>query len=102
MVVAGDFNVPRGSWLYDAFLEATGLCDPLAGDDRPTYRPAFPVPARYALPFDLLLVRPPAGSEIAASARLVFQEKTRFVTGRVDYLSDHYGVEADIDVMRDP
>jgi endonuclease/exonuclease/phosphatase family metal-dependent hydrolase len=94
VIVAGDFNVPRGSWLYDEFVAATGLRDPLAGDGRPTYRPAFPVPARYALPFDLLLVRPPEGGEVAASARLVFEEKTRLVTGWADYLSDHYGVEA--------
>jgi endonuclease/exonuclease/phosphatase family metal-dependent hydrolase len=98
VVVAGDFNVPRGSWLYDEFLAATGLHDPLAGDARPTYRPAWPIPARYALPFDLLLVRPPVGGAAAATARLVFQQKIRLVDGRNDYLSDHFGVEAVVEV----
>lgn len=41
VLVAGDFNIPRGSWLYSAFLEQSGMVDPLAGDMRPTYRP-FP------------------------------------------------------------
>jgi endonuclease/exonuclease/phosphatase family metal-dependent hydrolase len=102
LVIAGDFNVPRGAWLYDEFLHATALRDVLAGDDRPTFRQAMLMPGRYARPIDFVFVRPPAGSEIVASARLVFQEKTRLVTGRVDYLSDHYGVEAEIDVIRDP
>jgi endonuclease/exonuclease/phosphatase family metal-dependent hydrolase len=101
LVIAGDFNVPRGAWLYDEFLHATALRDVLAGDDRPTFRQAMLMPGRYARPIDFVFVRPPAGSEIIASARLVFQEKTRLVTGRVDYLSDHYGVEAVIDVIRD-
>src|SRR5919109_3807615 len=35
VLVAGDFNIPRGSWLYDEFLASSGLIDPLAGDQRP-------------------------------------------------------------------
>ncbi|MCB0060780.1 MAG: endonuclease/exonuclease/phosphatase family protein, partial [Caldilineaceae bacterium] len=54
VLLAGDFNIPRGSWLYEEFVERSGLVDALAGDDRPTYRPFPGVPARYALPIDFV------------------------------------------------
>lgn len=95
-VVAGDFNVPRGSFLYDDFMAASALRDPLAGDDRPTYRQSFLMPGRYARAIDFILVRAPVGHETVASARLAFEEKMPLVTGPADYLSDHYGVEAEI------
>src|SRR5260221_12876384 len=38
VIVTGDFNIPRGSWLYEEFLQASGLIDPLTRDERPTYR----------------------------------------------------------------
>jgi endonuclease/exonuclease/phosphatase family metal-dependent hydrolase len=101
VVVAGDFNVPRGNWLYDEFVRATALRDVLTGDDRPTFRQAMLMPGRFARPIDFIFVRAPEGAEIAASARLRFEAKTELITGRVDYLSDHYGVEAEIDVVRD-
>src|SRR4051794_33867273 len=45
VIVAGDFNTPRGSWLYEEFIAASGLTDPLAGDTRPTLRPPAAMPA---------------------------------------------------------
>jgi hypothetical protein len=36
VLVAGDFNIPRGGWLYDELLAAAGLHDPLASDRRAT------------------------------------------------------------------
>jgi endonuclease/exonuclease/phosphatase family metal-dependent hydrolase len=90
--VAGDFNIPRGNWLYDEFLQLSGLYDPLAGDGRPTYRPFPGVPARYALPMDFIFVRPPPGLQVQAEADLHFTEKLALVGGRHGYLSDHLGV----------
>jgi endonuclease/exonuclease/phosphatase family metal-dependent hydrolase len=96
VVVAGDLNVPRGSWLYHGLVQASDLRDPLAGDTHPTYRQAFLMPGRYAQPIDFVFVRPPAAQRLTASARLVLQEKVWLVTGQHDYLSDHCGVQADI------
>ena len=59
VVVAGDFNIPRGSWLYDEFLSLSGLDDPLMGDPRPTSRPPPIIPKRYALALDFVLMRAP-------------------------------------------
>src|SRR4030095_1224997 len=39
IIVAGDFNIPRGSRLYEDFLALSELEDPLVGDARPTHRP---------------------------------------------------------------
>jgi endonuclease/exonuclease/phosphatase family metal-dependent hydrolase len=95
-VIMGDFNVPRGSWLYQSFLAATGAVDLLAESDRPTYRQAFLLPDRYAQAIDFIFLRAPSAPPVAATARLVFEDQTPLVNGRLDYLSDHYGVEADL------
>ncbi|MDQ3248986.1 MAG: endonuclease/exonuclease/phosphatase family protein [Chloroflexota bacterium] len=92
VLVAGDFNIPRGGWLYDEFLMLSGLHDPLAGDERPTYRPFPGVPARYALPIDFVFVRPPAHLPIQTEATLCFGERVALVGGGQSYLSDHLGV----------
>jgi endonuclease/exonuclease/phosphatase family metal-dependent hydrolase len=96
VVVAGDFNVPRGSWLYDGFVAATGLLDLMAGCDRPTYRQSFLMPGRYAQAIDFVFVRASAAQRPETAARLVFEEKIKLVSGRIDYLSDHLGIEAEI------
>lgn len=93
VLVAGDFNIPRGSWLYDEFIERSGLTDPLAGDERPTYRPFPGVPSRYALPIDFVFLRAPAGVNVATEATLRFGEQVPYVDGGKGYLSDHLGVQ---------
>lgn len=92
VLVAGDFNIPRGSWLYEEFLERSGLSDPLAGDTRPTYRPFPGVPARYALPIDFVFLRTPPGLRVHTTAELCFTEQCTYTTGGQGYLSDHAGV----------
>ena len=94
LVVVGDLNVPRGSWLLDEFLAMAGLRDVLAGDRRPTYRLTPKIRTSTAL--DHVLVRPLPSQELAVSARLVFQERVSLPGGRAVYLSDHFGVEASI------
>jgi len=93
VLVAGDFNLPRGNWLYEEFLSQSGLQDPLAGDLRPTYRPFPGVPARYALPIDFVFVRPPTDLPVQMDAKLHFDDKLAMVDGRTGYLSDHIGVQ---------
>lgn len=92
VVVAGDFNVPRDSLALTAFAEAAGLRDVLAGDTAPTYRPTARFPAPPAL--DQVLVR----GTPSARARLVFKDAVALPGGRTGYLSDHYGIEADLTI----
>jgi endonuclease/exonuclease/phosphatase family metal-dependent hydrolase len=92
LVVAGDFNVPRGSWLYDEFLSATGLDDPLAESTEPTYRPLVGMPARAAQALDHIFVRAPRELPITARSELCFREPVWLAHGARGYLSDHLGV----------
>jgi endonuclease/exonuclease/phosphatase family metal-dependent hydrolase len=92
VLVAGDFNVPRGSCLYHEFLSASGLSDPLAGDSRPTLRMPSGIPARYSLPIDYVLVRTPEMRSLKFDCDLCFSEKYPIDRWRQDYLSDHTGI----------
>ncbi|NJK31987.1 MAG: endonuclease/exonuclease/phosphatase family protein [Deltaproteobacteria bacterium] len=96
VVLAGDFNLPRGSWLYEEFVASSGMLDSLAADMRPTYRPFPGVPASYALPIDFVFVRMPEGTALAVTADLCFGEPLALVGGGYDYLSDHLGVRLTI------
>ncbi|WP_051797180.1 endonuclease/exonuclease/phosphatase family protein [Catenuloplanes japonicus] len=91
-VVVGDLNVPRNKPVLQDFLAATGLRDVLAGDTRPTYRPTAQFPSPPA--FDHVLASP----GLAATADLVLQDAVSLADGRSRFLSDHYGVAADVRV----
>lgn len=93
VLVAGDFNIPRGSWLYTEFLQRSGLHDPLAGDVRPTYRPFPGVPTRYALPIDFIFVRTPLDLPVQTATNFCFTEQCTYIGGGQGYLSDHLGVQ---------
>ncbi len=92
VLVAGDFNVPRGSWLYDEFLLMTGLHDPLGTSTDPTYRPLAGLPARAEQALDHILVRAPGGLVLKAKAELCFRDPVWLAHGMSGYLSDHLGV----------
>ncbi len=97
VVVAGDFNIPRGSWLYKEFLVASGMTDPLAGDKQPTFRPPRGIPGRYVVPVDFTFVRLPENlPDVQIRNQIIFQEKYPLIAGRKGYLSDHFGVELEL------
>jgi endonuclease/exonuclease/phosphatase family metal-dependent hydrolase len=92
VIVCGDFNIPRGSWLYKSFLHAAALTDPLAGDQRPTFRPYAGMGQQYAVPIDYTLYRAPGALNLRATADLRFQAKMQ-IGERAAYLSDHLAIE---------
>ena len=92
VMLVGDFNLPRGSWLYEEFLEASGMEDTLEGDARPTYRPLPGVPSHYALPIDFVFVRQPKARTISCSSNLCLDRPVRLVGGYHNFLSDHLGI----------
>lgn len=96
ILVMGDFNIPRGCWLYDEFVQRSGLRDLLAGDQRPTYRPLPGIPARYALPIDFVFLRAPTDGETTVEADRCFIERVPLVGGGQGYLSDHLGIQVTI------
>lgn len=94
IVTVGDFNLPRGSWLYQEFLAESGMEDTLAEDIRPTYRPLPGVPARYALPIDFVFVRRPTTIAVDYASELCLSEPVTLMRGYRNYLSDHIGIRA--------
>jgi len=104
VIVAGDFNIPRGSRPYRDFLGWSGLTDPLAEDRRPTHRPPRGVPAQYSLPIDFVFVRVPQTLSLHVSSDLRFSSKFDLDHRRQDFLSDHNAIEVSftIDTLTGP
>lgn len=98
VIVAGDFNIPRGSRLYRDFLGWTGLTDPLADDRRPTHRPPPGVPVHYSLPIDFVFVRFPQTISLQISSDLRFSSKLDLDHRRQGFLSDHNGIEVSLTI----
>lgn len=92
VIAAGDFNIPRGGWLYEEFLAASGMLDPLAGDTRPTQRMPLGIPARLAMPIDFALVRLPSLPLLSVRSEHCFDQPLPLPDARPDYLSDHVGI----------
>ena len=97
VLVCGDFNIPRGSWMYEAFLEESGLTDPLAGNLQPTLRPRAILPSRYIMPIDYALLRAPQTHGVQTESRFQFEDVIPHKKKQVE-LSDHYAVELLVNV----
>jgi len=95
VVVVGDLNLPRDASTLTDFVAAAGLRDLLAGDTRTSYRPTPQWPSPPAA-LDHVLVRSAAGETLTGVADFVFQDKVTLGDGRQAYLSDHYGVQAQL------
>jgi endonuclease/exonuclease/phosphatase family metal-dependent hydrolase len=96
IIVVGDFNIPRGSRLYQDFLVHSGLTDLLAGDTRPTLRLPPGVPSQFSLAIDYALVRIPDQYSFRIDCDLCFSKKYRIDNRYQGYLSDHHGIETHI------
>lgn len=95
LVVAGDFNVPAGSWLLDEFLASTGLRDAMGPSREPTYNRTSRVRNPQAI--DHVLVRQGRGTALAVAAKLVFRNDRVQISGsRSVELSDHCAILATV------
>ena len=92
VIAVGDFNIPRGGWLYEEFLAASGMIDPLADDIRPTQRMPAGIPARLAKPIDFALLRLPSLPTLHIQSDHCFERPLPLAGARSGYLSDHVGI----------
>lgn len=92
VIVAGDFNVPRSSWLYNEFVQAANVYDPLGTSQTPTYRPLPGLPASALQALDHILIRRGTLDDMNCEAELLFGEPTVLAHGALGYLSDHLAV----------
>jgi endonuclease/exonuclease/phosphatase family metal-dependent hydrolase len=102
VIIAGDFNVPRNSWLYDEFRSATGVIDPLVDATEPTYRPGPGVPTRAAQALDHIFVRAPRHFELTMHAELCLGDPVWLAHGTRGYLSDHLGIRLHLQWQAQP
>ena len=97
LIVAGDFNVPAMSPMFEEFTTKCDLRDAYAwaaSTRPPTLRQSRS--DRPGLVIDHVLYRQPTGQPLRVTARLRFEEPVRLASGRVAFPSDHIAVEADI------
>jgi endonuclease/exonuclease/phosphatase family metal-dependent hydrolase len=97
VIVAGDFNVPVLSPMFEEFTTKCDLRD--AYDSAASSRPPTlrqPRLDRPGLAIDHILYRQPPGQRLRVTARLRFEEQVRLASGRLAFPSDHIAVEANI------
>ena len=89
VIVCGDFNFPRDTFLYEELIRQNSLSDPLSDDPRPTYRPFPFVPASWNTSLDYVLFRAPHGSKYQVQADIVVLEDTEKEFAFQRFLTDH-------------
>jgi len=89
VIVCGDFNFPRNSFLYEELIGPNRLIDPLATDQRHTYRPFPLVPSKWKTSLDYALVRIPENNSLQVHADLIEVEDTTKKGSLSRFLTDH-------------
>ena len=89
VIICGDFNFPRDSYLYEEMVSQNGLSDPLSDDPRPTYRPFPLVPSRWKTSLDYILFRTPNGRDFQVQADILVMEDTTKKRPFQRFLTDH-------------
>jgi endonuclease/exonuclease/phosphatase family metal-dependent hydrolase len=92
VIVCGDFNFPRSTFLYEDLLHQADLIDPLADDPRPTYQPFPLVPSRWSIPLDFMLYRPPQGEIPHLTADIIPVQASSARLPSQRFLTDHYAL----------
>jgi endonuclease/exonuclease/phosphatase family metal-dependent hydrolase len=89
VIVCGDLNFPRDTFLYKELISQNRLSDPLSNDPRPTYRPFPLVPPRWNTSLDYILFRAPHKAEYQVQADIVIVEDTTKKRAFQRFLTDH-------------
>lgn len=89
VIACGDFNFPRGTYLYETLIAASGMSDPLQDDPRPSYRPFPLAPSYWHTTIDYALVRLPDSTPVEVSADLLVTEDERGRLPWQRFLTDH-------------
>jgi endonuclease/exonuclease/phosphatase family metal-dependent hydrolase len=94
VVVAGDFNIAKGSVLYQSFLQNTALTDIYAKEVQPTYDPER-VQFFYRAPADrcdFIFIDPREKRIRTETLSYAFQKQEYLSNGKKSHLSDHIGL----------
>jgi len=89
IILCGDLNFPRASFLYEELVIQNGLTDPLLDDPRPTYRPFPLVPSKWKTSLDYILYRIPDGKDFNVQADILPIEDSSQKNALRRFLTDH-------------
>ncbi len=92
IILCGDFNFPRTSFLYEDLVTQNDLLDPLRDDPRPTYRPFPLVPSKWKTSLDYMLIRSPQGKDLDIQADIIALEDSTKKSAFQRFLTDHYAL----------
>lgn len=89
VIICGDFNFPRDTFLYEELAEISGFIDPLKDDPRPTYRPVSLLASKWSLTLDFIFYRNPDKIDMNIEADIIPIENSRARRSSSKFLSDH-------------
>ena len=89
VIVCGDFNFPRDTFLYEELSVISGFIDPLKDDPRPTYRPVSFLASKWSVTLDFIFYRKPIRIDMSIGADVLPIENSKAGQTRSRFLSDH-------------
>ena len=92
VVICGDFNFPRDTFLYEELSDISGFIDPLKDDPRPTYSPVSFLASKWSVALDFIFYRKPDKIDMAVAADILPIENSKAINNRSKFLSDHCAV----------
>ena len=98
IILCGDLNFPRASYLYEELVVKNGLTDPLRDDPRPTYRPFPLVPSRWKTSLDYILYCLPHEMNFQIQSDIIPVEDTNQKNIFRRFLTDHCALKLDISI----
>ena len=96
LLVAGDFNIPGANPMLAEFMKRTGLRNTAAARPAVTYRTTRPEAPGQQI--DHVFFRPSAADRVTVDSTLHFEAEVAMPDGRTRFASDHFGVEARLDL----
>jgi endonuclease/exonuclease/phosphatase family metal-dependent hydrolase len=89
VIICGDFNFPRDTFLYEELSQISGFIDPLKDDPRPTYRPVSFLASKWSVTLDFIFYRKPDKIDMSVAADILPIENSIGRNKRSRFLSDH-------------
>ncbi len=89
IILCGDFNFPRNTFLYEELVAESGLIDPLHGDPRPSYHPFPLVPSLWKTSLDYMFLRLPQDKEFLVQPDVLTVEDHNQTNPLKRFLTDH-------------
>ena len=96
IILCGDFNFPRKSFLYEELVTQNRLIDILSDDPRPTYRPFPLVPPNWKTSLDYILCRIPQDKDFNIQADILPIEDSNQKSTLKRFLTDHCALTLNI------